>query len=139
VKLRGVECPGHENVKAAMERHSAMLRENQTDCCLPWQNGTAWNPQTRWRCKGTGAPPPEQLTQPTPEPMPHPPETPLVPPSNNEGAHASEINGVPPGSVHIHTPLPSPRYFNPDAYAKNRKRDKDFNPNLLTDEATCTG
>jgi len=58
-KKRGVECPGQKNVKAAMERHLAMLRENSTDGCLPWQNGTAQNPQTSWRRKGTGVPPPE--------------------------------------------------------------------------------
>jgi len=58
--LRGVLFPGHNKVKAATERHSAMVRENQTDGCLPCQNGTAKNPQTRWRHKGTGAPPPQQ-------------------------------------------------------------------------------
>jgi len=39
-KKRGVEFPGHNNVKAAMERHLAMLRENLTDGCLPCHNGT---------------------------------------------------------------------------------------------------
>ena len=82
-KKQGVEFPGHKNVKAAMERHPAMLWENQTDGCLPCQNGTAQNPQTGWRCKGTGAPTPERLREPTPEPTPQPPETPPVPPSNN--------------------------------------------------------
>jgi len=43
-KKRGVEYPGHENVKAAMERHPAMLRENQMDGCLQCQNGTPQNP-----------------------------------------------------------------------------------------------
>ena len=75
-KKQGVECPEYKYVKAAMERHPAMLWENQTDGCLPCQNGTAQNPQTRWRRKGTGAPPPERLRQPTPEPTPHPPEMP---------------------------------------------------------------
>jgi len=50
---RGVEFPGHKNVKAAMNGHPAMLRENQTDRCLPCQNGTAQNPLTCWRRKGT--------------------------------------------------------------------------------------
>jgi len=122
-----------------MERHPAMLREIQTDGCLPCQHGIAQNPQTRWRCKGTGAPPPERLRQPTPEPMPHPPEPPLVPPGNNEGAHLSEIEGVPPGYGYIHTPLPSAQFFTHDAYANDRKRDKDFDPDLLTDEQTSTG
>jgi hypothetical protein len=46
VKKRGVEFPGHEKVKAAMERHPAMIPQNQSDGCLPCQNGTARNPQT---------------------------------------------------------------------------------------------
>jgi len=138
-KKRGVEFPGQQHVKAAMERHPAMLWENQMDGCLPGQNDTAQNPQTRWRRKGTGAPPRERLRQPTPEPMPNPPETPPVPPGNNEAAHLSKLEGVPPGYVYIHTPLPSAQFFNLDAYATDRKRDQDFNPDLLTDERTSTG
>ena len=46
---RGVKFPGHNIVRAAMERHPAMLRENQTDGCLPCPNGIGQNPQTRWR------------------------------------------------------------------------------------------
>jgi hypothetical protein len=45
-KMRGVEFPGRNKVKAAIERHPAMVRENQTDGCLPCQNGTAKNPET---------------------------------------------------------------------------------------------
>jgi len=122
-----------------MERHPAMLQENQTDSCLPCQNGTAQNPQTCWRRKGTGAPRQERLSQPTPEPTPQPPETQLVPPSNNEAAHLSEIEGVPPTYVYIHTSLPSAQFFNHDAYAKDCKRDKDVDPDLMSDEETSTG
>ena len=57
-KKWGVVVPGHNEVKAAMERHPAMVWENQKDGCLPCPNGTAKNPQTRWRPKGMGAPPP---------------------------------------------------------------------------------
>ena len=57
-KKRGVEFPGHNKVKAAIQRHQAMLRQNHTSGCLACQNGTAKNPQTRWRRKRTGAPPP---------------------------------------------------------------------------------
>jgi len=138
-KKRGVEFPGHKNVKAAMEMHPAMLQENQTDGCLLWQNGTAQDPQTCWRRKGTVAPPPEWLRQPTQEPKPQPPKTPLDPAGNNEEAHLSEIEGVPPGYVYIHTPLPSAQFLNHDAYAKDRKRDKNFDPDLVTDEETFTG
>ena len=81
-----------------------------------------------------GAPPPEQLRQLTAEPTPHPPETPLVPPGDNEAAHISKIEGVPPGYVYIHTLPPSAQFFTIDAYAKNRKCDKVFNPDLPTDK-----
>jgi len=138
-KTRGFEFPGGINVKAAMERIPAMLQENQMDSCLPCQIGTAQNPQTRWRRIGRGAPQPEQLRQLTPEPTPHPPETPPVPPGNNEAAHISEIEGVPPRYMFIHSPLPSAQFSNLDTNAKDRKRDKDFNPDLLTDEGTSTG
>jgi len=134
-----VDFPGYKYVKAAMERHPAMLWENQTDGCLPCQNGTAQNPQTRWRCKGTGAPPRERLSKPKREPTPHPPTPPRVPPGNNEAAHVSEIEGVPPRYVYIHTPFLSAQFFNLDAYAKDRKRDNDFHPDSLTDEGTSTG
>ena len=138
-KKRGVEFPGHDNVKAAMEIHLATIRENQTDGCLPCQNCTAQNPQTSWRCKGTGAPPPQWREQPTPEPRPHLPRTPPVPPSQNEATHVSEVEGVPPGYVSIHTLIPRAQFFNHDACAKDRKRDKDLNPDLLTNEGTSTG
>ena len=36
-KKRGVEFPGHNKVKAAIERHLAMGYKNQTDGCLPCQ------------------------------------------------------------------------------------------------------
>jgi len=65
-KTRGVEFPGHKEAKAAIQRHPAMLRQNQTSGCLPCQNGTAKNPQTRWRRQGTGTPPPDRRREPTP-------------------------------------------------------------------------
>jgi len=71
--------------------------------------------------------------------MPHPHETPPLPPCNNEAAHISELDGVPPVYVYIHTPLPSAQFFNLDAYAKDRMCDKDFNSVLLPDEGTSTG
>jgi len=48
-KKWGVGFPGDRNVKPAMDRHPAMLWENQTDGCLPCPNGTVQNPQTCWR------------------------------------------------------------------------------------------
>ena len=80
-----------------------------------------------------------QLRQPTQEPRLHPPRTPPVPPGDDDAAHESEIHGVPPTSVYIRTPLLSAQFLNPDAYGKDRKLDKDFNPDLLTDKGTSTG
>jgi len=62
-----------------------------------------------------------------------------VPPGADRSARVSKIKGVPPGYVYIHTSLPSTQFFNQDAYGKDRKLDKDFNPDLLTDKATSTG
>jgi hypothetical protein len=86
-----------------------------------------------------GAPPPPQLRQLTPEPTPHPLGPLPVPPGDNEGAHISEIESVLHSSVYIHTRLPRTQFFNLDAYARDRKQDTDFNPDLLTDEGTSTG
>ena len=61
-----VECPWHKKVWAAIERHPAMLLQNQMAGCLAFQNGTAKNPQTRWRRKRTGAPPTDRRRWPTP-------------------------------------------------------------------------
>jgi len=55
-KKQGVMFPGHNKVKAVIQTHLAMLHRNQTSGCLPCQNGTAMNLQTRRGCKGTGAP-----------------------------------------------------------------------------------
>jgi len=98
-KKQGVVFPGHNKVKAAIERHPATIRENQTDRCLPCHHGMAKNPQTRWRRKGTGAPPP-RLAPPRPG-------TPPGPPDHSKRSQSSETEGVPPGYVYIHTPLPS--------------------------------
>jgi len=60
-KKRGISFSGHNMVKAVIEKHQAMVHENQTNCCLPCQNGTATNPQTGRRHKGTIAPPPRPV------------------------------------------------------------------------------
>jgi len=130
-KKQGVMFPGHNNVKAAMEMHPAMVHESQMDGCLPCKNGTAKNLQTHRRCKGTGAAPPR----------PVPPRLSMqsAPPGDSERSQSSETGGVPPGYVYIYTSLPSTQSFNLDPYAKDRKRDKDFIPDLLTDEGPSTG
>jgi len=62
-----------------------------------------------------------------------------VPPSDDELPHVSEIEGVQPGYAHIHTSLPSAQFFNDDAYAQDRKCDKDFDSDLLTHTESWTG
>ena len=108
-----------------------MVRDNQMDGCLPCQNGTAMNSQTRWRCKGTAAPPPRAA--------PHQPRTPAVPPGDSDRSQSSETEGVPPRYVYIHSPFHSTQFLNFDLYAKDRKRDNDWIRDFLTDEGTSTG
>jgi len=115
---QGVVFPGYNKVKADLKRQAAMVCENQTDCCLPCQIGTRMNPQTGWRRKGTGAPPLWWA--------PHWPGMPPAPPDDSERTQSSETEGVPPGYVYIHTPLPSAWFFNLDWYAKDCMRGKIF-------------
>jgi len=129
-KKRGVEFPGDKNVQAAIERHPAMIRENQMKGCLPCHNGTAMNPQLRWRPKGTDAHPPR--------PVPPRPKMPPAPPGDSGGNQSTEIEVLPPGYIYIHTPLPNAQCFNHDAYAKDCKPGKDFIPDLLTDQGPST-
>jgi len=99
---RGVEFPGYKKVKAAMERHPEMVYRNHMAGCLACQNGTAKNPQTCWRRKGTAAPPPEPAA-PLPE-RPPPPGTPSAPPSDTDGHESYEIEGMPSKLVYLHSP-----------------------------------
>lgn len=43
---RGVEFPGHRQMQAELDRHLAIVRENQTARCLPCQHGTTKNLHT---------------------------------------------------------------------------------------------
>jgi len=138
-KKRCVECPAHSKVKAAIEQHLAMVYEIQADGCLPCQYGTALNPQTPWRRKGTGAPPQGWRNKPTPEQTPPPPGTPPVPPGDYHGSQSSQIAILPARYVYIPTLLPSTLRFNQDASTKDSEQDEDFIPDLLTDEGTSTG
>jgi len=121
----------HNKVKAATERHPAMVGENQMDGCLPRQDCAANNPQTQSRCKGKGAPPP-QRAPPRPR-MPH------APPDVSERTESSETEVVPPGYVYIHTPHPSTWCFNLDYYPEDCLHHKSFIPDLLTDQGPSTG
>ena len=138
-KKRGVEFPGHSKVKAAIERHPAMVYENETDGCLPCHNGTAKHPQTRWRRKGTGAPPQVRRRPPTPEQKPPPPGTPPAPSGDKNRAESSKISNLPAGYEYTLPPLPGAQCFNPDTFAEDSEHDEDCIPDLRNDEGTSTG
>jgi hypothetical protein len=99
-KKWGVKIHGHNNLKAAIERHPAMVRENQMDGILPCQNGTAKHPETCWRRKGNGATPPTRATP--------PPKSPPVPFDDHE---CSETDGMPPTYVYVHLLLPNASFL----------------------------
>jgi hypothetical protein len=123
-KKRGVQSHGLQTVKAVMERHPAMVYKNYTAGCLTCQNGTAKNPVTGWRRKGATASPPD--------PAAPPPRTPPAPSGDAEGNKRDEIEGMPSSCVYMHSPLPNTQFFNHNAFAKERKRDKDYLPHLLS-------
>jgi len=107
-----------------------MVYQNQTAGCLPCQNGTAHNPQTHWRHKGTSAPPPEPVA-PSPRMLPLP-EWPPAAPGVTDGHESYEIEGTPSMCVYIHSPLPNTQFVNHHAYAKDSKHEKYFIPDLLS-------
>jgi len=86
-----------------------------------------------------GAPPPNEQRQQKPEPKPPQPGTPPAPPSVNDGDWSTQIDNLPPRYVYSHAPLPKAQLFNHDVYTQDSQHDKDFNPDMLTDERTSTG
>jgi hypothetical protein len=119
-----VELPGHQNVKAAKERHPVMVYQNHTAGYLPCHNGTAKKPQTRWRHTGTATP--------ATEPAAPPPRMPPAPPGYTKGNARDEIEGMPSRCVYMHSALPNTQFFNHNAFAKESKRDKHFIPDVLS-------
>jgi len=116
-KKWGVEFPGHRMLKAAMERHPAVVYDNQTDGCLPCHNSQAKNPRTRWRHKGSGALPQVWRKQPTQELTPPPPGTPAAPPGDKHDAQSSQVANLSAVYVYKPTPLPIAQCFNHDLSA----------------------
>jgi len=138
-KKRGVEFHSHKQVDAAMEWHTAMLRQNHTARCLHCQDGITKNPQTGWSYNGTGAPPPNRCRPPNPELTPALPRMPPAPTGNNSGVQSSQIDNLAAGYLYSHTSLPCAEYCTLDAYAQDSQHDIDFNLDMLTDEGTSTG
>ena len=131
-KKRGVEFPAHKEVKAAIQRHPAMLHQNQTSGCLPCQNGTPKNPQTRWRHKGTGTPPPDRWREPTPEPTPTVPlpGTPPAPLVYACGVQLFHIVHLPARYTYLNTALPCAECLDDE----ETKHNTDLDPDMVTDE-----
>jgi len=130
-KMRGVGFPRHKKVKAVIQRYPAMLFQNQTSGCLPCQNGTAKNPQTRWTRKGTCAPPPARRREQISEPTPPLPGTPPAPTGNTSRAQPAEIINLPGGYTYSHTALLWAEDFEDD---EDTEHNTDFDPDMLTDE-----
>jgi hypothetical protein len=128
-KNSGVEFPGHKKVNPAIQRHPAMLRQNQTSGCLPCQNGTAKNPQTHWRHKGTGAPPPIRSIERTLEWTPTLPGTPLAPTGKTSGSQPSQIVNLAAGYGYFNEVFPCGEFFDDD---EDTQDDIDFQPDMLT-------
>jgi hypothetical protein len=126
-----VQFPGHKKVKAAIQRHPAMLCYKQKSGCLPCQNGTAQNLQTCWRAKGSGAPPPARRRVRTPQLTPPQPCTPPAPISNTSGAQLSDIVNLPAGYTSSYTALPFAELFEDD---EDTEHDTDFAQDMLTDD-----
>jgi len=133
LKKRGVESPGHNKVKAAIECHPAMLRQYRTAGCPPCQNGPLQKRLIHCRCKGPGAPRPNRLRQ-----LP-PPGMPPGPTGDNSGAQCSQIIHLPARYMYLHTDVPCAEYFTLDASAKYSQHNTDFDPDILTDKGTSTG
>ena len=138
-KTQGVEFPGYSQVKAGIERHMAMVYENQTDCCHPCQNGTAKNPRTDWRRRGTGTPPQVRRNHPTPAVMTPSPRRPPAPSGGKNRAHSCKIPHLRARYGYKHAPLSGAQIFNHDTYAEDCEHDEDFIPDLWNDEGTSTG
>jgi hypothetical protein len=130
-KKRGVEFPGHNMVKAAIQRHPAMLRHNQTSGCLRCQNGTAKNPQTRWTRKGRGAPPPARRRVRTPVPPPPSTGTLTTPTGNTSEAQPSEIVNLPARYTYSHTAFPCAEFSADD---EDTEYNSDFDSDMLPDD-----
>ena len=108
-----------------------MLNHNQTSDCLPCQNATAKNPQTRWKRKGTGAPTPTRRRVRTPELTAPPPGTPPAPTCNTSEAKPSEIVNLPAGYTYSYSALPCSEFFEDD---EDTEHDTDFDPDMLADD-----
>jgi len=111
-KTQEAVFPEHKKAKAAIKRRPVIVRENQTDRCLPYHNSRAKNAQTHWSRNGTCAP--------APQPAPPRPGTAPAPAGDSERSQSSKTEGVLPGCVYIRTPLPSASVSNSSSFGPGR-------------------
>jgi hypothetical protein len=69
VQKWGIAFAGDTMLKAAIERHPAMLRHNKMNRFFSRQRVTAKNQQTCWRCHSAGAFLPNRHRLPSPDPL----------------------------------------------------------------------
>jgi len=138
-KMRSVQFPWHEKLKAAIQRHLTMFRQYHMPGCFSCHNCTARYPQTRWRCKETGVPPPNQHGQQTPQPTPPLPGTPPASTRNTFSAQCFEIINLPARYAYSHQSLPCAEFFTLDTSGQDSEHDTDFDLDMLPDKRTSTG
>jgi len=130
-ETRGVEFPGYNKMRAAIQRNPAMLRNNQTSGCLPCQNRNAKNLLMRWRRQGTCAPPPTRRTVQTPQLTLPLSGTPPTPTGNTFRTQPSEIINLPPRYKYSPTALSRAEFLDDD---ENTQHHTNVDPDMLTDE-----
>jgi len=99
---------------ATIERHPAIVSQNQSDGCIVCENGTVNNLLMEWRHNGTGA-----LWPGSRPPLPGMPPALPAAPGDNERAWSSQIEGVPCDYVYVQTPLPRAQCLNLDVFGKD--------------------
>jgi len=132
-KKRGVEFPGHKKVKAAIQRHPAMLRHNQTSGCLPCQNVTAKNSADtlvtqRNRC----TPPPPRPTQSADSRADSTSARQATRPNRYHLQSSTDWNRQFAGRIYLFIYSSSLVEFSEDD--EDTEHDTDFDPDMLTDD-----
>jgi len=128
---QGVEFPGHKKVKAAIQRHPAMLHQNQTPAAFLAKMA----PQRICRHAGDAQ---EQLHLHPADPdsrlqsqLHHCPAWHPPPAGNTSGAQSFQIVNLPVGYMYSHKAHASAECFNDD---EDTQHNIDFDPDMLTDE-----
>jgi len=133
-KKQGVEFPGHNVLKAAIQRHPPMLSQNHMSGCLPSSNATTKISQTQWRCNGTDTPRPDRQGVHTAEPTPPQPGERCSSTSVTSGPPRPQIVNLQARYMHLHKAGPFEEFFDRDAVTQDSQHDTDFDPHMITCE-----